>query len=66
MAQTEEFIFQNVAYRATVYKTGSEFILCNLFPFRVQFNSYLDTIKIVVKSQKIYSNGTVGNLALQR
>jgi hypothetical protein len=22
MAQTEEFMFQNVAYRATVYKTG--------------------------------------------
>ena len=23
MAQTEEFMFQNVAYRPTVYKTGS-------------------------------------------
>ena len=28
MAQTEEFMFKNVAYRPTVYKTGGSGFVC--------------------------------------
>ena len=31
MAQTEEFMFQNMAYRPTVSKTGALFLLYQLF-----------------------------------
>ena len=31
MAQTEEFLFQNVAYRPTVYRTGMMVVLLTIF-----------------------------------
>ena len=49
MAQIEEFMFQNVAYRPTVYRTGLRGMIWHLFFGDLSKSEKLSKIKLPLK-----------------
>ena len=53
MAQTEEFMFQNVTYRPTVYRTWVLMLhWCSVYPLRELFGAIFSKLRLLTHDKK--------------